>query len=400
MRRALLAIPLLSVAVLAGEPVEPTLALRTTIRKALKEGRTAEALEALKTMVGFPGGIYPFEEPWIRAALKDDPAFQQLEKAYERDYPPVVHSQLAFTVTDRDLIPEGLAFDPVDRLLYMGSMPTHSILRLTLDGKASTFVAPGQDGLAEVIGIRVDAKRRTLWAASLSDKETGVLAFDLATGRLLRKATLPREGHLLNDLVVTPAGDVVVTDSDGSTLYRLPAGGSALEPLPVADALAQRDRHLAGRLDPLRRGGGDRHPAGRPRLAAGRAPRAPGPPEPARHRRPLRPRPRARRRPQLALRQPGRALPPEPRRHEGRARRRPRAPRPALRPPHHRRHRRRLVLLHGQPPGGSLQVGRDRPGPADRADSDAADEAVSSRTPAFEAAPGSSTSFGCRLQRC
>jgi sugar lactone lactonase YvrE len=234
MRRALLAIPLLSVAVLAGEPVEPTLGLRTTIRKALKEGRTAEALEALRAMVGFPGGIYPFEEPWIRAALKDDPAFQQLEKAYARDYPPVVHSQLAFTVTDRDLIPEGLAFDPVDRLLYMGSMPSHSILRLTLDGKASTFVPPGQDGLAEVIGIRVDPKRRTLWAASLSDKETGVLAFDLATGRLRSKATLPREGHLLNDLVVTPGGDVVVTDSEGSTLHRLPAGGSTLEPLPVA----------------------------------------------------------------------------------------------------------------------------------------------------------------------
>ncbi|NLH11464.1 MAG: hypothetical protein GX464_09020 [Holophagae bacterium] len=103
--------------------------------------------------MGFPGGIYPFEEPWIRAALEADPAVQQLEQAYARDYPPVVHGQLAF---------------------------------------------------------------------------------DLATGRLLRKATLPREGHLLNDLVVTPAGDVVVTDSEGSTLHRLPAGGSALEPLPVA----------------------------------------------------------------------------------------------------------------------------------------------------------------------
>lgn len=233
MRKTLLAMVLLPVMVVAGEPLEPTLALRTSVRTAVKEGRTAEALETLKTLAGYPGGIYLFEEPWL-APLRDNPVVQQLRKNYERDYPPVVHSEPAFTVTGTDLIPEGLAFDPVDRRLYMGSMPTHSILRMTLDGTASTFVAPGQDAIGEVIGIRVDPKRRTLWAASVGEKEAAVLAFDLATGRLLRKAVLPRQGHLLNDLVVIPAGDVVVTDSEGSALYRLPARGSALEPLAVA----------------------------------------------------------------------------------------------------------------------------------------------------------------------
>lgn len=233
MKRPLLAIPLLSVAVLAGEPVEPTLALRATLRKAVKEGRQADAVKVLETLAGYPGGIFPFDEPKTLSALEGNPAFEALEKQYERDYPPVVSSEPVFSVTAPDLIPEGLAFDPVDRVLYMGSMPTHTILRLTLDGKATTFVPPGRDGLGEVIGIRVDAGRRALWAASLSATETGVFAFDLATGRLLRKATLPRQGHLLNDLVVTPGGDVLVTDSDGSTIYRLAAGRGALEALPV-----------------------------------------------------------------------------------------------------------------------------------------------------------------------
>lgn len=233
MRQAWLAIPLLSVVALAGGPVEPTMELRTTIRKAIKAGRQAEAIGVLKTLASYPGGIYLFEEPAIVSALKENPAFQKLRRKYERDYPRVVSSRLAFTVTDRDLIPEGLAFDPVDRVLYLGSMPTHSILRLTLEGKASVFVPSGQDGLGEVIGVRVDPTRHALWAASLSATETGVLAFDLATGRLLRKATLPREGHLLNDLVVTAAGEVLVTDSDSSTLYRLAAGSNALEALPV-----------------------------------------------------------------------------------------------------------------------------------------------------------------------
>ncbi|MGV8038957.1 MAG: SMP-30/gluconolactonase/LRE family protein [Thermoanaerobaculaceae bacterium] len=233
MRKVLAAFVLLPAVVVAGEPLEPTLALRRAARTAVKEGRTAEALATLRTLAGFPGGIYLFEEPWL-APLGDDPVIRQLRRDYERDYPPVVHSELAFTVAGTDLIPEGLAFDPVDRLLYMGSMPTHSILRLTLDGKASTFVAPGQDGIGEVIGIRVDPGRRALWAASLGEKECAVLAFDLATGRLRRKAVLPREGHLLNDLVVTPGGDVVVTDSDGNRLYRLRADGGTLEPLTVA----------------------------------------------------------------------------------------------------------------------------------------------------------------------
>jgi len=44
--------------------------------------------------------------------------------------------------------------------------------------EASTFVAPGRAGIGEVLGLCVTGKRRSLWAASLSDKETGAIVDD------------------------------------------------------------------------------------------------------------------------------------------------------------------------------------------------------------------------------
>jgi sugar lactone lactonase YvrE len=44
---------------------------------------------------------------------------------------------------------------------------------------------------------------------------------------------IPKAGHFFNDLAVCPQGNVYVTDTNGSKLYRLRPGGSELEALDV-----------------------------------------------------------------------------------------------------------------------------------------------------------------------
>ncbi len=155
---------------------------------------------------------------------------------------------IAFTVAERDLLPENIAYDPVDSSFYMGSTRKGKIVHIRTDGSAVDFIAPRQDGVWMIIGMKVDPVRRVLWVCSsagdnlepgsvASDgKSAGVFQFDLATGRLIAKSVLPGESgrHFFNDLVLSSAGDAYVTHMfDEPAIYRVRAGSDQLERLIV-----------------------------------------------------------------------------------------------------------------------------------------------------------------------
>jgi WD40 repeat protein len=90
--------------------------------------------------------------------------------------------------------------------------------------------------------MKVDAKRRHLWVTTAAipqmmnykEEESGrsaIFKFDLVTGKLLKKYTLPGkpEKHLLGDLVVNSRGDVFATDSQTPTLYMIDRRKDELE---------------------------------------------------------------------------------------------------------------------------------------------------------------------------
>src|SRR5687767_6929451 len=75
------------------------------------------------------------------------------------DDSPLVRGTVAFTLADRALIPESVAYDPVDRAFYVGSMYKRKIIRIGADGSVSDFLPPGRDGIWGVLGIKVDSVR-------------------------------------------------------------------------------------------------------------------------------------------------------------------------------------------------------------------------------------------------
>lgn len=149
----------------------------------------------------------------------------------------------AFTLTERDLLPENLAYDPVGGAFFVGSTRKGKIVRIARSGEVSDFVAPRQDGLWMVMGMKIDAERRHLWVASSDGdnlegyqrsrgRAAGLFKFDLATGSLLGRWTLETPGatHFFNDLVVTAAGDVYVTNMfNRASIFVLHAGSGELE---------------------------------------------------------------------------------------------------------------------------------------------------------------------------
>jgi hypothetical protein len=178
------------------------------------------------------------------AALRGDPRYRDVAARIARNEPVVQRSSRAFVLSDPELLPEGIAHDPTDGTFYVGSIRKRKIVAVDSSGAARDFVPEGRDGFLAVLGLKVDAGRRHLWAATFAspnmkgyspDKKgtAGLFQVDLASGALVKHVTLSEPGkvHLLNDLAVSAAGDVFVTDSEAGGVWTLRAGADRLEPL-------------------------------------------------------------------------------------------------------------------------------------------------------------------------
>jgi SMP-30/Gluconolactonase/LRE-like region len=165
--------------------------------------------------------------------LGNCPDFLRIADDVHALYPPVHHSVSAFTFDDRMLIPEGLAYDERTQSFLMGSLNEKRIVRYTQDGLQKEFVPAGRDGLAEVLGIRMDPTDGSVWVASGLDAQHSALFHFSPTGQFLGKYAPPetKSDHLFNDLVVCRDGDVFLTDSLAHQVYKLSRGQSKLIPI-------------------------------------------------------------------------------------------------------------------------------------------------------------------------
>jgi len=144
-------------------------------------------------------------------------------------------SAVAFFLQEKDLLPESVAYDPKDGSFYIGSVRKGKIVRRDKNGVESDFIQPRQDGLWGVVGIKIQPTRRVLWVCSFEGNDlegyrkrdrnaSGIFAFNLDTGKLIRKWVLDVAGaqHGFNDLVVTRGNDVYATHMfKDAAIYRI-----------------------------------------------------------------------------------------------------------------------------------------------------------------------------------
>jgi len=163
----------------------------------------------------------------------------------------------AFTIPEKELAPEGVAFDPVTKAFFVASVRKGKIVRIGPDGKITDFVPAGRDGLKSALGIGIDAKRRTLWVAHEAiplmngvkegdPPDSAVFEFDLDSGRL-RKKHLPPASPTpprFDDLTVAADGRVFVNDGESPRIYALDPGAE-LRVWLESDAIAGGTQGLA-----------------------------------------------------------------------------------------------------------------------------------------------------------
>ena len=185
---------------------------------------------------------FPIEKDDSFTAIKSNADFQDLLRRNEANAKPIGHAQTAFTVQEKGLVAESVAYDPATRIFYLASVAQRKILRVNEHGKATIF-ADRSAGLWSVFGMKADAKHGVLWVTSTAHKQmpdlrsdengmTGIFKFDLLSGKLIKKYLIPNQPkpHWLGDLSVAPNGDVYATDSISPTIYVIRKRKDEIEP--------------------------------------------------------------------------------------------------------------------------------------------------------------------------
>ncbi len=197
-------------------------------------GKTREAIELLKECVALQEGFDPSGEPAF-SGLRGTKEFDALVERVHRDFPIVAQAHQAFITQEKDLVPEGLAYDSTQDLFYLGSLNRRKIVQINPESRTSDFVPSDQYRLLPVLGIRLDPNHGSVWANSFEEDHgrAELLHFDVS-GKLLGRYSISSPGpHGFNDLVVRKSGEVILTDSLSNQVYRFAPASKTFTPLAL-----------------------------------------------------------------------------------------------------------------------------------------------------------------------
>ncbi|HLY16771.1 MAG TPA: hypothetical protein VKR61_06080 [Bryobacteraceae bacterium] len=216
-------------------------------------GHAEAALTELQSLAA-AGLVYDFNADDDFASLRGSPQFAALLLRVAQNRKPFGSAAAVSSLPEPDLLPEDIAYDPKTRRFLIGSVTQAKIV--------------AQDGAVfaktdwPVMALRVDPRRRILWAATgwignclrcnPADKDkTALIAFRLDSGELLRRVDAPVKG-LLGDMTISRAGDLYVSEGTYGAVLRLKASSTAMERLdapgefrsPQTPALSADERTL------------------------------------------------------------------------------------------------------------------------------------------------------------
>lgn len=206
-------------------------------------GHDDEAIDALSEAIHTTATL-DLSNPELKS-LENEQRFKQLLAEQTELQRPVLQSDTAFVVKERDAHIESVVYDPKAKNFYLGSIHKRKILVRNSKGEVKDFIKAGEHGITSVFGLRIDGRKRILWACASpvpemqnhdSTLQSAVYQFDLPSGKLLRKYSLGKPTNsVFGDLTLDNKGNVYVSDGVTNTIYRVNEKSGVLEPYYTSD---------------------------------------------------------------------------------------------------------------------------------------------------------------------
>lgn len=224
----------------AARPDHPRIIYNLASALALN-GKPDEALPLLERLAAM-GLSMPAEKDDDFKSLAGQDRFRAVCAALGSNGAASGSSVTAVTIPGRQLILEGLAYDPASRTIFASSVRERKIVRVDSSGKSSLF-ADRSAGLWSIFGMAVDSKRRLLWVATgavpqadgftaADAGKSAIVGLDLTSGKVVHRLE-PADGmpHSLGDVTLASNGNLYASDSTGGALFVARAGSKSLDVL-------------------------------------------------------------------------------------------------------------------------------------------------------------------------
>ncbi len=140
-----------------------------------------------------------------------------------------------YTIPEKDLIPEGIAWSEVKGKFYLSSIHKEKIIELDAQtGIHRDFISSGAYNFPSGVGLLADDESGYLYAIASStasqDMRSGLFIFRMSDGNLVGTyMTDTLQKHFLNDLALDKRQNVYITDTRQSKIMLLKAGSDSLE---------------------------------------------------------------------------------------------------------------------------------------------------------------------------
>jgi sugar lactone lactonase YvrE len=203
-------------------------------RLASVEARLGNKQAALDWLSLYSKSGLTFADPASQSefdGLKNDPEFEAILARLKAARQPVSSSRPFLTLAEKDLVAEDIGYDPASERFFVSSVRHRKIVSVSKSGKTTDFVPEDATNVWAILAVRVDSKRKVLWASTAAMPEaigftkdtegrSALLKYSLESGALLKRYDLKAgEKHALGDMTVSSSGDVYASDGLGAVYW-------------------------------------------------------------------------------------------------------------------------------------------------------------------------------------
>lgn len=225
---------------------EAPISLMEAARANVRVGNLKAAMRDLKQFARMGQSSDLIEASPDFAALRKTAQFADFLRQIKENRRAISAGSTVFQLSDPELLAEDIDYDRNTNRFFITSVREGKIVSLDAKGSSADFTeAPDH---WPMLAVKVDAERRVVWATEVALKgfsfvpesawgRSAVICYDEKDGKLLRRIEGPQGGSL-GDMVLAANGEVIVSDSDGGGVYRVPLKGSALERLDNGDFIS------------------------------------------------------------------------------------------------------------------------------------------------------------------